>query len=31
MPGTDHHKEFSEVCGRETDESARPSLKTGKD
>ena len=32
MPGTDHHyKEFLEVFGRETDESARPSLKTGKD
>ena len=32
MPGTDHHyKELSEVFGTETDESARPSLKTGKD
>ena len=31
MPGTGHYKEFSEVFGRETDESARLSLKTSKD
>ena len=32
MPGTYHHyKEFSEVFSRDTGESARSSLKTGKD